>query len=42
MHRHSGKREQAHEFLTVASAMYLEMNMTYWVEQATAEMHQLE
>ena len=41
MHRLSGKREQAHEHLTITSAMYREMNMTYWVEQATAEMRQL-
>jgi class 3 adenylate cyclase/tetratricopeptide (TPR) repeat protein len=41
MHRDRGKREQAHEHLTIASALYREMNMTYWVEQATAEMRQL-
>jgi tetratricopeptide (TPR) repeat protein len=41
MHRHSGKREQAHEHLTIASAMYREMNMTYWADNATAEIRQL-
>jgi tetratricopeptide (TPR) repeat protein len=41
MHRHSGKREQALEHLTIASAMYREMNMTYWAEQARAEIRQL-
>ena len=41
MHRLSGKREQAHEHLTIASAMYREMGMTYWLEQAEAEMRQL-
>jgi hypothetical protein len=36
MHRDSGKREQAHEHLTITSAMYREINMTSWVEQARA------
>jgi hypothetical protein len=33
-----GKREQAHEHLTIATTMYREMNMTYWLEQAESEM----
>jgi tetratricopeptide (TPR) repeat protein len=41
LHRRAGNREQAHEHLTIASAMYREMNMTYWVEQAMAEMRKL-
>ena len=41
MHRHSGKREQAHEHLTIAWALYREMGMIYWLEQAEAEMRQL-
>jgi tetratricopeptide (TPR) repeat protein len=38
LHRRSGKREQAHEHLTTAAAMYREMDMSYWVEQATVEL----
>ena len=30
--------EQAQEHLTTATAMYREMEMTYWLEQAEAEM----
>ena len=37
----TGKREQAREYLTIATATYREMNMTYWLEQAAAEMRQL-
>jgi hypothetical protein len=32
------KREQAHEHLTTATTMYREMGMTYWLEQAEAEL----
>ena len=32
-----GKREQAQEHLTIATAMYREMGMTYWLEKAEAE-----
>jgi tetratricopeptide (TPR) repeat protein len=38
MHLCTGAREQAHEQLTIATAMYREMNLTYWLEQAAAEM----
>jgi hypothetical protein len=31
------KREQAREHLTTATAMYREMDMTYWLEKAEAE-----
>jgi tetratricopeptide (TPR) repeat protein len=41
LHRRTGDRGQAQEHLTIASAMYREMNMTHWVEQVTAEMRQL-
>jgi tetratricopeptide (TPR) repeat protein len=34
----TGKREQAQEYLTTATTMYREMGMTYWLEQAEAEM----
>jgi class 3 adenylate cyclase/tetratricopeptide (TPR) repeat protein len=41
MHHRIGNPAQAQEHLTIATAMYRKMNMTYWVEQATAEMRQL-
>ena len=41
LHRRRGDREQAHEHLTAAMAMYREMGMTYWLEQVTAETRQL-
>jgi class 3 adenylate cyclase/tetratricopeptide (TPR) repeat protein len=39
--RPSGEREQAQEHLRAASTMYREMGMTYWLEQAEAEMREL-
>jgi tetratricopeptide (TPR) repeat protein len=38
LYRRTGKREQAHEHLTTATRMYREMGMTYWLEQAEAEL----
>ena len=38
LYRRTGQREQAHEHLTTATTMYREMGMTYWLEQAEAEM----
>jgi tetratricopeptide (TPR) repeat protein len=38
LYRRTGKREQAHEHVTTATTMYREMGMTYWLEQAEAEM----
>jgi class 3 adenylate cyclase/tetratricopeptide (TPR) repeat protein len=38
LYRGTGKREQAHEHLTVATTMYREMDMRFWLEQAEAEM----
>ena len=35
--RHTGKREQAREHLTTATAMYREMDMRFWLEQAESE-----
>jgi tetratricopeptide (TPR) repeat protein len=35
--RRTGKQHEAHEHLTAATAMYREMGMTYWLEQAEAE-----
>jgi tetratricopeptide (TPR) repeat protein len=41
LHRRTGDRGPAQEHLTVATAMYREMGMTYWLEQAETELHQL-
>jgi tetratricopeptide (TPR) repeat protein len=41
LHRRAENAEQAQEHLTTAIAMYREMGMTYWPEQAEAELHQL-
>jgi tetratricopeptide (TPR) repeat protein len=41
LHRRRGDREQAQEHLTTAMAMYREMGMTYWLEQAEGELRQL-
>jgi tetratricopeptide (TPR) repeat protein len=41
LHRRNGDLEQAQEHLTTAIKMYREMGMTYWPEQAEAEMRQL-
>ena len=39
--RRTGKREQAQEHLTAATAMYRDMGMTYWLERPETEMAQL-
>jgi tetratricopeptide (TPR) repeat protein len=36
--RRMGKRQEAQEHLTVATTMYREMDMRFWLEQAEAEM----
>jgi tetratricopeptide (TPR) repeat protein len=41
LYRRTGKREQAQEHLTTATTMYRNMGMTYWLEQAEAEMIEL-
>jgi DNA-binding NtrC family response regulator/tetratricopeptide (TPR) repeat protein len=41
IYRCAGQREQAHEHLTIATTLYGEMDMTYWLEQAEAEMKEL-
>jgi class 3 adenylate cyclase/tetratricopeptide (TPR) repeat protein len=41
LYRRTGKREQAREHLVTATTMYREMEMTYWLEQAEAEMREL-
>jgi tetratricopeptide (TPR) repeat protein len=41
LYRRTGKREQAQEHVATATTMYRDMGMTYWLEQAEAEMRQL-
>jgi hypothetical protein len=36
-----GNSGQAQEHLTIATAMYREMGIAYWLEQAEAELGQL-
>jgi len=40
-HRRRGDREQTQAHLATAMAMYREMSMTYWLDQAEAELCQL-
>ena len=37
----TGKREQAHDYLTTATTMYRDMDMRFWLEQADAERAEL-
>jgi hypothetical protein len=37
LYRRTGQREQAQEHLTVATTMYREMDMRFWLEQAETE-----
>jgi hypothetical protein len=37
----AGQPEQAREYLTIATTMYREMDMRFWVEQAGAEGREL-
>ena len=41
LHRRASNHAQAREHLVIATAMYREMDMTYWLEQAEAELRQL-
>ena len=41
LYRRTGKREQAREHVTTATAMFREMDMQFWREQAEAEMRDL-
>jgi len=41
LYRRMGKREQAQEHLATATAMYREMDMRFWLEQAEKEMGEL-
>jgi hypothetical protein len=38
LYRRAGKRQEAQEHLTTATTMYREMDMTYWLEKAEAEL----
>jgi tetratricopeptide (TPR) repeat protein len=40
LYRRTDKREQARERLAAATTMYREMGMTYWLEEAEAEMRE--
>ncbi len=40
LYRRPGKREQGRKHLTTATAMYREMNMSFWLQKAEAEIHQ--
>ena len=37
LYQRSGNRQEAQEHLATAMTMYREMSMTYWLEQAEAE-----
>jgi tetratricopeptide (TPR) repeat protein len=41
LYRRTGTREQVQEHIATAMTMYRDMGMTYWLEQAAAEMRQL-
>jgi len=36
--RRTGKRQEAQEHLTIATTMYREMDMRFWLEKAETEM----
>ena len=40
LYRRIGKREEAQEHLTTATAMFQEMDMTYWLEKLEAELRE--
>jgi len=41
LYRSTGKRDQALEHLSVATTMYREMDMRFWLEQANAELQEI-
>jgi len=41
LYRRTSKREQAHEHLTIATTMYREMDMAFWLEKAEAELREV-
>ncbi len=42
LYRRSGTRQEAKAHLMIAAAMYREMDMRFWLEQAEAELKDLE
>jgi tetratricopeptide (TPR) repeat protein len=40
LYQRTGKRQQAQEHLAAATTMYREMEMGFWLEQATAALHE--
>ncbi len=42
LHWRTSKRQEAQENLTTATTMYRDMDMRFWLEQAEAEMRQLQ
>ena len=42
LYRRTGSSQQAHEHLAIATTMYREMDMKYWLEQVEAEMRESE
>jgi uncharacterized protein HemY len=38
LYRRRGNHEEAQEHLTIATTMYREMDMTYWLEKAKTEL----
>ena len=41
LYRRTGKRQEAQEHLAIATTMYREMDMTFWLEQAEAEIKEV-
>jgi hypothetical protein len=41
LYRRTGKREQACEQLTIATTMYREMDMPFWLDRAEAEIEEI-
>ncbi len=41
LYRRTGEREQAREHLTIATTMYHEMGMRFWLEQAEVQLREL-
>ena len=41
LYRRTGKRQEAQEHRTTATAMYREMDMRFWLEQAERELNEL-
>jgi hypothetical protein len=37
----TGKSQEAQEYLTIATTMYRELDMRFWLEKAEAEMKEL-